>query len=108
MADVTLSTPLVDVVLDDGRTLTVRVLNADLIRWDRTAAKHGWGAFQTQPFVWLTFVSWSALRREGQIPQDWTWEEFSEKHCLQVKNTEGSSENGLATVDPTLVALVPE
>ena len=105
--EVALDTPLVTVVLDDGRLLTVRVLNADYLNWDRTAAKHGWGAIQAQPFTWLTFVSWSALRREGQIPREWTWEEFSERRCLQVKAAGDSAGNGLVAVDPTLAGLVP-
>ena len=73
-------------VLDDGRTLEVQALNPDLIRFDRTAAKHGWPVATAAPFLWLTFLAWSALRRTGEIDKGMTWEEFSDTHALQVRN----------------------
>src|SRR5262245_40906380 len=78
----------------DGRELTVRVLNPDYLRWDRTAAKHGWPAMAKAPFTWLTFVAWSALRREGLIPEAMTWEDFSEREAIQVRNAGDGSSNG--------------
>jgi len=88
-----LETPYVTVTMADGRELSVRVLNPDYLRWDRTAAKHGWPAMAKAPFTWLTFVAWSALRREGQIPDAMTWEDFSEREAIQVRNA-GEATNG--------------
>src|SRR5262245_12491696 len=85
----------------DGRELTVRVLNPDYLRWDRTAAKHNWPPMAKAPFTWLTFVAWSALRRTSQIPEDVTWEAFSERDALQVRNAAEES-NGH---DPSAAAL---
>ena len=103
---VRLETPRVEVTLDDGRTLTTQVLNPDYIRWDRTAAKHGWGKMDAIPHTWLTFVAWCALRREGQIAQDVTWEDFSDRLCVQVVNASTREDrNGQEdpdTVGPTL------
>ena len=102
-----LATPLVTVTLADGTTETVRVLNPDYLRWDRTASKHGWPAMDKAPHTWLTFVAWSALRREGRIGDDVTWEAFSERLCLQVENATGSTtaSNGTApaAVEPVAV-----
>ena len=107
-----LDTPMVTVLMEDGRTHTVRVRNPDYLRWDRTASKHGWPSMDKAPHTWLTFVAWSALRREGLIPDDMTWEAFSERECLQVSNAaEDTSKNGngdgAAEGDPILPGLVP-
>ena len=98
-----LETPRVVVTMDDGQVLTVQVYNPDYLRWDRTSAKHGWPTMDKAPHTWLTFVAWSALRREGQIGDDVTWEDFSERRCLQVTNaTETMGANGVGPgVDPT-------
>jgi hypothetical protein len=98
-----LATPRVTVTLDDGRELTTQVRNADYLRWDRTAAKHGWPAMAKAPFMWLTFVAWSALRRDGAIPDSMTWEAFSDTHALQVRTAE-DDETG---ADPTPPGVEP-
>ena len=69
----------------DGRVVVAQVMNADLLRWDTTAAKHGWPDFQTVRTWHATFCAWAALRRAGAIPKDWTWERFSEDEALQVR-----------------------
>jgi hypothetical protein len=81
----------------DGSVLTVQVLNPDYLNWDRTAAKHNWASMSKIPFTWLTFVTWSALRRTNQVAT--TWEEFSERDCIQVTNTADATNgtNGTAT-----------
>ena len=81
---VRLETPRVRVVMDDGRELIVQVRNPDYIVWDRTASKHGWPKMADAPLTWLTFVAWAALRREGQINGEMTWEAFSETHAWAV------------------------
>jgi hypothetical protein len=86
VSDVRLALPRVEVTLDDGSTLQAQVINSDMVRWDRTAAKHGWPTVQTAPFLWLTFVAWSALRREGAIGEDVGWDAFVDRRCVQVRN----------------------
>ena len=108
-----LSLPRVAVTLDDGRTLEAQVLNADLLRWDVTAAKHKWPHYNDVRTWHSTFCAWAALRRTGAIPKEWTWEEFSEVHCQQVV---GIRANGQAmedgeepeTVDPTPAVAEPD
>jgi len=85
MADITLETPRLTVTLADGRTLTVQAMNPDMILWDRTAAKHGWPSMAKAPFLWMTFLAWSALRRTGQLAEV-TWETFSDTLCIQVRS----------------------
>ena len=89
---ITLQTPKVTALMADGRVLTVQVLNPDYLLWDRTAAKHGWASMSKIPFTWLTFVTWAGLRRTGQV--DLTWEDFSERECVQVTNVGADQANG--------------
>jgi|SRR5262245_25442401 len=109
MADIALETPSLKVVLEDGRALTVQATNPDYIRWDRTAAKHGWPTLRQAPFMWMTFLAWSALRRTGQIADAVTWEEFSDRMCLQVTSA-GATEltNGKAPADDLLAGLLED
>ena len=71
MADtVRLAIPRLEVTMDDGSTFDVQALNPDLLRYDRTAAKHGWPSPTDAPFLWLTFLAWSAGRRTGDVADD--------------------------------------
>lgn len=64
-----LSAPRVRVVVDDPTKGTVEVIvqsdNRDLVRWDVTRARKGWPEFKDSPFLWLTFLAWSVMQREG-------------------------------------------
>jgi hypothetical protein len=103
-----LTIPRLAVVMDDGREFEVQALNPDLIRWDRTAAKHRWPSASVAPFLWMTFLAWSAARREQEIPAALTFEEFSEERCVQVRNLTDTEEGSADAADPTLRAPDPE
>ena len=107
-----LTLPRVEVVLSDGRTEVVQLRNVDLLSWDRTAARHKWPDFQSVRTWHATYCAWAALRREGRIPKDTTWEQFSEGDdplCLQVTAVTGDDgepeEEPVA--DPTRSAPAP-
>jgi hypothetical protein len=89
-----LTAPRLRVSLDDGTTLEVQTLNPDLIRFDLTRVKHGWPDAQKAPFVWLTFLAWAALRREHQLADDVTWEQFSNERCVNVQTLDDDREEG--------------
>lgn len=106
MSEVRLQTPHVTALMADGSVLAVQVLNPDYLNWDRTAAKHNWASMQKIPFTWLTFVTWSALRRTGQVES--SWDQFSEVDCLQVTNTADETNgngNGSTTMSADLASL---
>jgi hypothetical protein len=92
------------VQLSDGRVLEARILNTDYLRWDRTRAKHGWPAASEAHNFAATFYAWSALRREGEIAESVTWEEFSDRMCEYVVVDREAGANG---VGPTLEAPGP-
>jgi hypothetical protein len=43
----------------------VRVDNRDFVRWDMTAPRQKWGSAKEVPFLFQTFLSWSAGKRAG-------------------------------------------
>jgi hypothetical protein len=101
-----LTIPRIEVTLDDGSTFVVQAMNPDLIRWDRMAVKHGWPGATSAPFLWMTFIAWSAAKRTGAIPADLTWETFGDERCVQVRNLTEELEPSDG-VNPTQLEAVP-
>jgi hypothetical protein len=94
-----LSNPRVAVIMVDGSEWEAQTLNIDLVKWERTAAKHKWPDFREAPLTWMTFLAWSAGQRGGQIASTVTWEQFSGELCAQV--SEPGADEGGTVVPPT-------
>ena len=93
--------PAVHVIMADGSEWDAQTLNPDLLRFEATAGKHKWAGPQESPMRWLTFLAWRAGLREGHIPSDLTWEEFSEngpRLAMEVSNPRDT------VADPTQAA----
>jgi hypothetical protein len=93
-----LSNPRVHVIMADGAEWDAQTMNPDLLRFESTATKHKWVGPSESPMRWLTFLAWRAGLREGHIPPDLLWEEFSEngpRLALQVSQADAEP------VDPT-------
>lgn len=75
------SNPLLRVVLDDAE-FEVQTKQSDLLRYETTARKHGWGLLGTDEkfsFVqWSTFLAWVAGKRVGALDASLTWEAFAD------------------------------
>lgn len=100
--------PKIRVILETGddsepKPIDVQTTNADLVLWDRTRITHKWPKFDDAPFLWLTFLSWAALRRTRQIPSDLKYEAY-EKQTLSIENIDDDGE----TADPTQSGAVPD
>lgn len=65
-----IASPRLSVVLDDGAAFEVQTRSIDLIAYEREQARRKWPGPKEAPFSWLTFLAWSALRREGSIPAE--------------------------------------
>lgn len=78
MGEIRLSTPRLRVQRDGHEPLEVQVINADLVRWDRTRFKHKWPPMADAPFIAQTFLAWCAARRTGAIPPELTYETWEE------------------------------
>lgn len=88
-----------------GETFEVQTMNADLVNWDRTRAKHRWPKTEEAPFLWLTFISWSAARRTHVIPENVTYEAWeATTEDITAIDADGNALAGDETgepVDPT-------
>lgn len=81
----------VTVTLKDRDPIDVRILNPDRVRWDMTAQKHKWPAFQDAPFLGTTFLAWAAMRREGLYTG--SFEDFRDRDALDVESFDDSQTN---------------
>lgn len=105
--DMKLTTPRLRVMLGDGTVTEVQATNADLVRWDFTRAKHKWPTLREAPFLWQTFVAWSALRRTKGPGGDMTWEAFSDS-AQAVEDLTDPDPQGADAVDPTSPGAEPD
>lgn len=89
--------PLLRVVLGDDE-YEVQTKQSDLLRYETTARKHGWGMLGSDDkfsFVqWSTFLAWIAGKRVGAIDDSMTWEAFAD-------NVDDVEVIGGATANPT-------
>lgn len=63
------------VTLEGLEPFVVRIDNRDYLRWDKTAPRQKWGLGQDVPFMFGTFLAWSAAQRAGLTTLK--WEAFS-------------------------------
>lgn len=99
MGDVRLSSPRVRVVRDGHDDLEVQTDNRDMVLWDRTRIRHKWPKFDEAPFLWLTFLAWSAARRSGAIAPELTYERW-EADVIDVANVDAPDDIGMGTPTP--------
>ena len=97
MSDFKLTSPRLRAVrgdIESPEIIEVQTTHPDLVLWDTTRRKHGWGTFQEDMWKWLGFIAWAAARRTEAIPADLRFEEW-EKSLLEVQNLDADE------VDPT-------
>lgn len=80
----------VTVTLIDDTRVTEEIRNPDRVRWDMTAAKHGWPKFTDAAFLGMTFLAWAALKRTGKYSG--TWEEFRDNDCVDIDMTDADGQ----------------
>jgi hypothetical protein len=110
VADYKISSPHLQVLrgsLDAPEVMDIQTLNPDLIAWDMTRAKHRWPEVKDAPFLWLTFISWHAARREGRIPADLTYDQW-QASTLDVSNMGGEDDADEQAVNPSHGAAAPD
>lgn len=81
------------VLEEDGgrlREFQVRVDNRDYLRWDMTAPRQRWGKAADSPFLFATFLCWSAAKRAGEFAG--SFEEF-QTVCLETQAEERDGED---------------
>lgn len=71
----------VKVTYADGNTVTYDVINADLVRYDLTRARHKWPTMTDAPVLAATFWAYAAAKRNGY---EHSWEHFSEQDAVEI------------------------
>lgn len=94
-----LATPRIHVVMADGSEHDVQALNVDLVAWDRHRAKYSEPLPSDAPFVWLNYLAWHALKREGVMP-DMALKQF-EIEAVEVSSRDVEPEGDDEGVGPT-------
>jgi hypothetical protein len=87
--------PVVDVVMSDNTEHRVQCCNADMLNWDRTRFARKWPPTEECSTLWVTFLAWSAMKRQGLTAV--SFNEF-ETACLSVEPVQIG---GKDMVDPT-------
>lgn len=96
MGDVKLTTPRVRVIREGCEELEVQTDNRDLVRFDMTRPRQrpAWPGPEDAPMLWLTFLAWSAARRQSLVPADLTFEAWRDQVLNLVTIDDDEAEEG--------------
>ena len=61
-----LDTPHLRVVMADGTEFEVNTESPDMVYFDLERAKRKWPVIQEAPFLWLSYLAYSKLKRTGE------------------------------------------
>jgi hypothetical protein len=102
MADTKLETPHIRVTYADGRSVTVKTDNPDMVFWDIERTKRKWPAGQDAPMLWINYLGYSKLRRTGEIERGLSFEDWL-LTTASIENLDDSDEpsDEPVTVGPT-------
>ena len=86
---------------DSDGPVEVTAINPDMLRYEAEAIRRGWGSAKDRPFTFMTFLAWTALKREGRYAGE--WKAFSETDCLSVDSDDDDDDDDDMgePVDPT-------
>lgn len=100
--------PKILVVLDDDKEYTLQTDNRDLVRFDLVRGRKQWPTMQDAPMLWLSFLGWSALSREGVLPGSDVEKELDRLISVEVLDEDGNvvdldspEIDDVVTVNPT-------
>lgn len=88
--------------MSSGTLERVTVRNPDLCRWDIERDKTKWPMHDKAPILWLTFITWAAMMREGRYSEP--FKTFREADCLNIEVKDDADTD----VDPTRQDPAPE
>lgn len=106
-----MTAPKILVVLDNDNEYTVQTDNRDMVRFDLMRGRKQWPTMQEAPMLWLTFLAWSALSREKELPGADVDKELDRILSVDVVDDEGNVVDlddpdvaDAVSVDPTQTA----
>jgi len=101
-----IETPHVRITYADGRSVTVKTDNPDMVFYDIERAKRKWPAGQDAPMLWINYLAYSKLRRTGEIDKALTFEDWLlTTSALENMSEDGEPDGAVVTVGPTQRAL---
>lgn len=104
-----LDTPRVMVTMTDGRALDVQTENPDMVFFDLERARKKWPGLQDAPFLWLSFLAYSKLKRSGElgtpVPPFDAW--FLETVSVVNLDADGNPATESESADPTQPVAAP-
>lgn len=103
-----IETPHVRIIYTDGRSVTVKTDNPDMVFYDIERAKRKWPAGQDAPMLWINYLAYSKLRRTGEIDKGQTFEDWLlTTVAIENLSDDGEPDGQVATVGPTQLVLEP-
>lgn len=87
------------VTLNNGEQHSVEPNNIDRLKWDLNRQKQGWPSMEEAPFIGMTFLAWSAMRRANLYTA--SWKDFSESDCIELDYEETDENPKPTREDPT-------
>lgn len=95
-----LDTPRLRVVMQDGQEFDVQTENPDMVFWDIERAKRKWPTFQDAPFLWINYLAYSKLKRDGLASEAFdAW--ITRTRIVQNLNEDGAASAEVNGADPT-------
>lgn len=107
-----LDMPRVRVTMRDGSTHDVQTENPDMVYFDLERAKRKWPGIQEAPFLWLNYLAYSKLKRDGALangspaPSFETW--LATTVAVINIDEEGNAVTATVTADPTQEGPAPD
>lgn len=96
-------------LVDRDDPVTAHVTNPSMVAWDIHRADKRWPKQDEAPFLWLTFVCWDALCRQGEYPRTHvdgktetpSFPRFRDQDCLAIDEPD---DDNVSPADPTTPA----
>jgi hypothetical protein len=102
MPETRLETPHLRVRYADGREITVKTDNPDMVYWDLERAKRKWPTGQDAPMLWINYLAYSKLHRSGDIERGTKFEDWlATTAAIDNMDADGEPSDETATVGPT-------
>jgi hypothetical protein len=97
-----IETPHIRVTYADGRRVSVKTDNPDMVFYDIERAKRKWPAGQDAPMLWVNYLAFSKLRRTGELEKGLSFEDWLlTTSVIENLDDDGELAQELATVGPT-------
>lgn len=102
-----LDTPHLLVVMADGTEYDVKTESPDMVYFDLERAKRKWPGIQEAPFLWLSYLAYSKLKRTGAgVPATFdAWLPTTSR--IDNLDADGQLSNETETAGPTMPGPVP-